>query len=102
MQAIFGSPSTYGWVSVVANQEVDPRLLCCWVNLRSSRSPHQIRQIDQDLARDDLLPVLSCAAEEREVGHLVAAAGFGSSGALLDADISAETEMLMVNSRAVL
>lgn len=58
--------------------------------------------MDQDLARDDLLPVLSCATEELGVRHLVAAAGFGSSGALLDTDITAETEMLMVNSRAVL
>jgi short-subunit dehydrogenase len=58
--------------------------------------------MDQDLARDDLVPVLSCAAEEREVGQLVAAADFSSSSALLDAAISAETEMLMVNSRAVL
>jgi uncharacterized protein len=62
----------------------------------------QVRVIDLDLARDDHLPVLSAATEALEVGLLVAAAGFGSSGPLLDADISAETEMLMVNSRAVL
>jgi short-subunit dehydrogenase len=58
--------------------------------------------MDLDLARDDLLPVLSCATEEREGDHLVAAAGFGSCDAMLNADLTAQTEMLMVNSRAVL
>lgn len=62
----------------------------------------QVRVIDLDLAREDQLHVLRAATEELEVGLLVAAAGFGSSGPLLDADITAETEMLMVNSRAVL
>jgi short-subunit dehydrogenase len=36
------------------------------------------------------------------VGLLVASAGFGSSGPFLDADLAVETEMLMVNGRAVL
>ena len=62
----------------------------------------QLRVIDLDLAREDHLGVLAGATEALEVGLLVAAAGFGSSGAFLDADITEETEMLMVNSRAVL
>lgn len=36
------------------------------------------------------------------MGLLVASAGFGSSGPFLEADIATETEMLLVNGRAVL
>lgn len=58
--------------------------------------------IDVDLAREDHLAAIRRVTDPLEVGLLVAAAGFGSSGPFLEADIANETEMLMVNGRAVL
>ncbi|WP_216901673.1 SDR family oxidoreductase [Synechococcus sp. CCY 9618] len=68
----------------------------------SAQHKVQVRVSALDLAREDHLHQLGNATEALEVGLLVAAAGFGSSGPFLDADITAETEMLMVNGRAVL
>lgn len=68
----------------------------------SARHGVQVSVLELDLARDDQLAELCAATDHREVGLLVAAAGFGSSGPFLDADLASETEMLMVNGRAVM
>jgi uncharacterized protein len=68
----------------------------------AARHGVQVRVLDLDLARDDQLAVLRAATEPLEVGLLVAAAGFGSSGPFLDADLTSETELLMVNGRALM
>ncbi len=62
----------------------------------------QVRVLELDLARDDQLALLRVVTDPLEVGLLVAAAGFGSSGPFLDADLASETEMLMVNGRALM
>jgi hypothetical protein len=68
----------------------------------TARHGVQVRVLELDLARHDQLAVLRAATDPLEVGLLVAAAGFGSSGPFLDADLASETEMLMVNSRALM
>lgn len=55
-----------------------------------------------DVARDDHLASIRLVTDRLDVGLLVASAGFGSSGPFLEADIATETEMLLVNGRAVL
>jgi len=68
----------------------------------AARHGVQVRVLDLDLARDDQLAVLCAATDPLEVGLVVAAAGFGSSGPFLDADLTSETELLMVNGRALM
>jgi short-subunit dehydrogenase len=58
--------------------------------------------IDVDLAREDHLETIRLVTDPLDVGLLVAAAGFGSSGPFLESDVATETEMLLVNGRAVL
>jgi uncharacterized protein len=55
-----------------------------------------------DMADADALRQLADATHELDVGLLVAAAGFGSSGALADTDLENELNMVDVNCRAVL
>jgi len=55
-----------------------------------------------DLARDDGFAVLTAATDNLDVGLLVAAAGFGTSGPFLRADGAVECEMLALNCAAVL
>ncbi len=62
----------------------------------------QVHVIDVDVAHENHLDTLRLVTDPLDVGLLVAAAGFGSSGPFLEADIVTETEMLMVNGRAVL
>lgn len=62
----------------------------------------QVHVIEADLAQESTLEAIDAATLDLDVGLLVASAGFGSSGPFLEADIAAETEMLMVNGRAVL
>lgn len=57
---------------------------------------------DVDLGQPDAVTRLVRATVHLEVGTLIAAAGFGSSGPLLDSDIDTELGMLDVNCRAVL
>jgi uncharacterized protein len=58
--------------------------------------------IDADLARPGAVEAVIAATETLDVGLLVACAGFGTSGRLIDADPERELEMLAVNCRAVL
>jgi short-subunit dehydrogenase len=62
----------------------------------------QVRVLEADLALETSLEAIEAATADLEVGLLVASAGFGTSGPFLDADLALETEMLMVNGRAVL
>ena len=62
----------------------------------------ETRVIAADLAAPGAAARLDTATRELDVGLLVAAAGFGSSGPLLDAPLDAELEMLAVNCGAVL
>jgi len=66
----------------------------------------QVQAIDADLAQETSLEAIDAATVDLEVGLLVgllvASAGFGSSGPFLEADLASDTEMLMVNGRAVL
>jgi short-subunit dehydrogenase len=55
-----------------------------------------------DLARPEGLVRVETSTRDLDVGLLVAAAGFGTSGFFLDADPAAETDLLDLNCRAVL
>lgn len=55
-----------------------------------------------DLSRPDAMPRLAATTADLEVGLLVAAAGFGSAGPLLDQSASDEVDMVSVNCSAVL
>lgn len=55
-----------------------------------------------DLSVAGSVAMLADATRDLDVGVLVAAAGYGSSGALLDADLGPELAMIDLNCRAVL
>jgi short-subunit dehydrogenase len=55
-----------------------------------------------DLSEPAGVEVVRAATAARDVGFMVAAAGFGTAGAFLDADETEECAMLEVNCRAVL
>jgi hypothetical protein len=59
------------------------------------------RVVATDLARDDGATAVRHATDDLDVGLLVAAAGFGTSGPFLDGDRDRELAMLDVNCRAV-
>jgi uncharacterized protein len=56
----------------------------------------------EDLGHPDAMQRLAAATGELEVGLLVAAAGFGSAGPLLDQSPAGEADMVAVNCTAVL
>lgn len=60
------------------------------------------RVLPLDLAEPDSITPLAQACEGLDIGLVVAAAGFGSSGAFAAGDRAAERQMLAVNCRAVL
>lgn len=57
--------------------------------------------LDIDLARPDGAAKLVSATTNRDIGLLVAAAGFGTSGPFLDNGLDTELEMIDVNCRTV-
>jgi len=59
------------------------------------------RVLPLDLARPESAPALASATADLDVGLLVAAAGFGTSGPFLDSDLAHELEMLQVNCASV-
>jgi len=61
----------------------------------------QSRVLPADLARSAEVGAVLEATEGLDVGLLVAAAGFGTSGAFVDNDLEAELSMVDVNVRAV-
>jgi short-subunit dehydrogenase len=60
------------------------------------------RVVPADLADPDALSQLVQATADIDVGIVVAAAGFGTSGPLIEAPLAGEIEMLTVNCTAVL
>ena len=65
---------------------------------------HQIeaRAVGTDLAQEIGVETVETATRDLDVGLLVAAAGFGTSGSFLDVSLEEELEMLAVNCRAPL
>jgi short-subunit dehydrogenase len=61
----------------------------------------ETRVIDIDLARETSAESLRTATNDLDVGLLIAAAGFGTSGAFLDSPLEQELEMLSVNCRSL-
>jgi uncharacterized protein len=68
----------------------------------SATHGRQTRIIQADLATAEGFEAVAQQTSDLDVGLLVAAAGFGTSGPFLNADEATETEMLMVNCRALL
>lgn len=62
----------------------------------------EVEVVAADLSEPTAVGGLLTATEGRDVGLLVASAGFGTSGPFLAADLDAELGMLDVNCRAVL
>ena len=62
----------------------------------------EVRVMPADLADEAVVASVVDATKALDVGLLVAAAGFGTSGALMDAPLDRELNMLDVNCRAVL
>ncbi len=67
----------------------------------SARHGVDTRVIGVDLTRPDAVTMVLSATETLDVGLLVAAAGFGTSGNFLDANLERELEMIDVNCRSV-
>jgi uncharacterized protein len=68
----------------------------------SDRYGIEVRSVAQDLAVERSLETLAAQTHDLEVGLLVAAAGFGTSGAFLNSRLEPEMEMLNVNCRSLL
>ena len=68
------------------------------------RTKHGVecRVLSEDLSDHEAAHRIAEATSELDVGLLVAAAGFGSSGPLVDADLDVEMDMVDVNCSAVL
>lgn len=58
--------------------------------------------IDVDLATEKAIEVIEADTRTLDIGLLVAAAGYGTSGSFLDATLEQEFDMLYVNCRALL
>ncbi len=86
-------------VVLVARREAELRALAARL-----AANHRIdtRIVVADLAQPAGLDAVETQTRALDVGLLVAAAGFGTSGPLLDADLGAELSLLDVNCRAVL
>jgi len=85
-------------VAVARDQE---RLRRLQDELQASYGVH-VLPVSVDLARPDALEIIASATAGLDVGLLAAAAGFGTSGSFLRADVASELEMLTVNCTAVL
>lgn len=62
----------------------------------------QCHAVATDMSRSDGWAAVAAAAQPIDVGMVVAAAGFGTSGPFVDSPLDAEREMLAVNCAAVL
>jgi len=67
----------------------------------SRSSDIETRVVVADLATSSGLEMVEVACKDLDVGLLVAAAGFGTSGPFLEADLRVELEMLDVNCGAL-
>ena len=62
----------------------------------------EVRVLALDLSSMDAVETLAASTDDLAVGLLVACAGFGTSGPLLDSDLQRELTMVDVNCRSVL
>ncbi|MEM9997820.1 MAG: SDR family NAD(P)-dependent oxidoreductase [Bacteroidota bacterium] len=67
----------------------------------AARHGTEARAVAADLATPEGLDAIEAATADLDVGLLVAAAGFGTSGRFVEADLGPELTMLDVNCRAV-
>lgn len=67
----------------------------------TARHAIEARVVDLDLARETGVETLGAATRDLDVGLLVAAAGFGTSGPFLESRLDQELEMLNVNCRSL-
>ncbi len=84
---------------LVARRETLPRELAAEM---TSRHTIDVSVLPIDLARRDGVDDLVDATVGKDIGLYVAAAGFGTSGRFLDAEVEQEREMLRLNCEAVL
>jgi short-subunit dehydrogenase len=68
----------------------------------STRSGIETLVIEADLTRFDAVEHVMALTQHLDVGLLVASAGFGTSGRLIDSPLEAELNMIDVNCRSVL
>ncbi len=68
----------------------------------TSKHGTQVRVMELDLALESSVKTLEATTHDLDVGLLIAAAGFGTSGSFLNAQLEQEIEMLNVNCRALL
>ena len=68
----------------------------------AARHGVQNRVLSVDLGREESVESIQMQTSDLDVGLLVAAAGFGTSGRLIDSHLEQETNLLNVNCRAVL
>jgi hypothetical protein len=68
----------------------------------TSRHGIQVQVMALDLALESSVKTLEVDTRELDVGLLIMAAGFGTSGSFLNAQLSQEIDMLNVNCRAIL
>jgi uncharacterized protein len=68
----------------------------------SDRHEIEVRLVVKDLALEKNIEALVAQTQDLDVGLLIAAAGFGTSGAFLNSQLEQELEMLNVNCRALL
>jgi hypothetical protein len=61
----------------------------------------EVAVVPVDLSKPDALATIASRTADLEVGLLVAAAGFGTSGRFVDSPLANELEMIDVNCRAV-
>lgn len=61
----------------------------------------ETRVVPADLGSDAGIAAVDAATSQLDVGLLVAAAGFGTSGPFLSSDVATELDMIAVNCRAV-
>ncbi|MEO1018853.1 MAG: SDR family oxidoreductase [Pseudomonadota bacterium] len=67
-----------------------------------SRYGIEVLIVDADLGAPAGVDAVRRETAEKEIGLLIACAGFGTSGRLIDSDLDAELDMIDVNCRAVL
>ncbi|NJO76048.1 MAG: SDR family NAD(P)-dependent oxidoreductase, partial [Leptolyngbyaceae cyanobacterium RM1_406_9] len=68
----------------------------------ANRHSIQVRIVELDLALESSIKTLEATTRDLDVGLLIGAAGFGTSGSFLNAQLEPEIEMLNVNCRALL
>jgi uncharacterized protein len=99
-QAIAGQLAAAGFdLVLVARREA---VLDQLADRLRERAPVTVRVLPADLGAPDGLDRVATATAGTDIGLCVAAAGYGTSGPLLDSALEVEVDMLRVNCEAVL